>query len=203
MLLEILKECSWKKNCNCNLQFSVLLLMETVFYKLWQLVTVKRPYQLQNQTELSCKKELWTTSKSKLPFFPTIAEIEKNPICHAQEHVPVTRWIAYKLVLTKILIRARSIVYFLLKTVCKIAWSPYISGELLRVLEAQRTCHLIPIKMLSLMLNLAAVLLRIWSLVKNPYTPIDGFPMSTWTKEMSMAPIRFKLLTFNWKENKH
>ena len=69
MLLEILKECSWKKNCNCNLQFSVLLLMETVFYKLWQLVTVERPYQLQNQTELSCKKELWITSKSKLPFF--------------------------------------------------------------------------------------------------------------------------------------
>ena len=110
----------------------------------------------------------------------------------------MTRRIAYKLVLTKILIRARSIVYFLLKNVCKIAWSPYISGELLRVLEAQRTCHLIPIKMLSLMLNLAAVLLRIRSLVKNLYTPIDGFSMSTWTKEMSMAPIRFKLLTFNW-----
>ena len=91
--------------------------METVFYKLWQLVTVERPYQLQNQTELSCKKELWITSKSKLPFFPTIAEIGKR----AQEHVPVTRRIAYKLVLTKILIRARSIVYFLLKTVCKIA----------------------------------------------------------------------------------
>ena len=33
--------------------------------------------------------------------------------------------------------------------------------------------------MLSLMLNLAAVLLRIGSLVKNPYTPIDGFSMST------------------------